>query len=950
MTPSTFAAAGHTVNTIALQNVGATPRVSVVIPLYNHEKYIDAAIDSVLSQTVPVAEIIVIDDGSTDSSAAKVRELCKDHPQIIFWSWPNQGAHHTLNAGILRATGDFVAILNSDDCYHPQRLASCLDAVQADPTIDVVTSAVSSVDERGEKVSNPWYEEALAFYRREGDLPLALFHANFLVTTSNLFVRRSVFESIGKFAPLRYTHDLEFVLRLVLDKRHVHFLDQPLLAYRMHGKNTISESKVSEDVERAAVFAYFIYRHCRVEVDDARLHAALERYAKVLSEQDILEIVEDFLSRLEGKLHSGAATALGSLEAEFQSFLSRLGVDWIGPGNADLLLTRFEAARKVFMRRRKDAKNVAALKADIQWSIEQRNAWEKTARVQEAQIKALKQESEELRAGNTWLLEQRDAWQTAAQTQETQINVLTQRTEELRAGNAWLLEQRDTWEQAARSQEEQATSLTEALQEMRNSNAQLMEQRNGWAQVATERARKNDELSKKLLEALRTVSELKSQRTEIDRQIASLREERNHIFGFAGWKITKTLRHVGRRLSSVFSGLLGTMDSRKHEHDVPVAAELGSSSMLRLTGQKHRILLVLHEFSRTGAPRAVLYLARAIFLLKGIRPVVVAPKDGPIRDEFENEGFPTLVDSSLLDPARNSSDIVGWVAGFEHVIVTPLSSFVFVRHFKGSMKRLTWWIHEEALGFAYIAENFSADLTSLFDACDAVWLGSPLCFQPAAQYAAQEKLHLLLYGCDDVSTVHQPHPSGRMVFTLAGSVEPRKGQDIFLKAIERLDSEVRHRAIFRMVGSSYNEWSANFQDKVYSQASQIPEIELIPNVPFDELQRLYAQTDIVVSSSRADPMPISITQGMMFSKVCLCSSAIGHAQLLEDGKSGLIFANESVEQLAEKITWLIQNPAELPALGVSSRAVYEKYFLMDGFINNLNVLLNENGNIEIQTY
>lgn len=950
MTPSIFVAAAHAVNTIAPQNAGTAPRVSVVIPLYNHEKYIESAIDSVLSQTVPVAEIIVIDDGSTDSSAAKVRQLCKVHPQIIFWSWPNQGAHHTLNAGILRATGDFVAILNSDDCYDPQRLASCLDAVQADPTIDVVTSAVFSMDDEGQSVANPWYEEALAFYRRDADLPLALFHANFLVTTSNLFVRRSVFESIGTFAPLRYTHDLEFVLRLVLANRHIHFLDQTLLAYRMHGKNTISESKVSEDVERAAVFAYFIYRQCRAEGDDARLHADLERYAKVLNEQDILEIVEDFLNRLNGKPQSGAATALGSLESEFHSFLSRLGVDWIGPGNADLLLTRFEVVRKVFARRHQDAKDVAALKVDLQWSKEQSNAWEKTARAQEAQVKAVTKEFQELRAANAWLLEQRDAWQTAAQTQEAQVKVVTKEFEELRATNVWLLEQRDPWEQAARGQGAQVASVTEALQEMRNSNARLMEQRNGWEQVATERERKNDELSKKLLDVSRTVSELESQRTERERQITSLLDEHNQIFSSTSWKITKPLRYIERRLSFVFSGLLGKMNSRKHERNFSVDAELGSSSMLRFTRHHHQILLVLHEFSRTGAPRAVLYLARAIFLIKGIRPVVIAATDGPIREEFENEGFPTLVDSSIFDPACNSSEIVDWVAGFEHVIVTPLSSFAFVRHFKGSMKRLTWWIHEEALGFAYIAENFSADLTSLFDACGAVWLGSPLCFQPASQFAAKEKLNLLLYGCDDVSMAHQPHPSGRMVFTLAGSVEPRKGQDIFLKAIEQLDPEVRHRAIFRMVGSSYNEWSANFQNKIYAQASQIPEIELIPNVPFDELQKLYAQTDIVVSSSRADPMPISITQGMMFSKVCLCSSAIGHAQLLEDGKNGLIFANESVEQLAEKMTWLIQNPAELPALGMSSRAVYEKYFLMDGFINNLNVLLNENKQFETQAH
>jgi glycosyltransferase involved in cell wall biosynthesis len=517
-----------------------------------------------------------------------------------------------------------------------------------------------------------------------------------------------------------------------------------------------------------------------------------------------------------------------------------------------------------------------------------------------------------------------------------QIKGLTQGVEALRAANAWLLEQRDAWEQAARTQEAQAAALTQAL----------LEQRNEWEQVAAERERKNDDLTKELFEVSRTVSTLESQRTEREQYIASLLDERNQILNTTSWKITKPLRFIGRRLSLVRLGFSRKKDSQQQAHPVPPDTGLGLSPMLPLMGQTHRILLVLHEYSRTGAPRAVLYLARAIFLLSGIRPVVIAPADGPIREEFQNEGFPTLVNSALFDPASSSSEIIDWVSGFEHVIVTPLASFAFVRHFKGSIKRLTWWLHEEALGFAYIADNFSSDLASLFDACDAVWLGSPLCIQPVTQYAAKEKLHLLLYGCDDIATTHQPHASGRIVFTLAGSVEPRKGQDIFLRAIEQLKPEVRRRAVFRMVGSSYNEWSANFEDKVYAQASQVAEIEFIPNVPFEELRRLYAQTDVVVSSSRADPMPISITQGLMFSKVCLCSSAIGHAQLLEDGKNGLIFTNESVEQLAEKIAWLIENPDEFPALGVSGRAVYEKYFRMDGFIRNVSALLNENRKAE----
>ena len=497
-------------------------RVSVVIPLYNHERYIEAAIHSVLAQTVPPAEIIVIDDGSSDGSAEKVRELCKAHPQIIFWSWPNQGAHHTLNAGILRATGDFVAILNSDDCYEPQRLAACLSVVQSNPSVDVVASMVTFIDEQGSSVSNAWYDDALSFYKQKDDIAIALFHANFLVTTSNLFVRRSVFETIGTFAPLRYTHDLEFILRLVLGKRRIHFLDQPQLAYRLHRKNTISESKVRQDIERAAVFAFFLYRQWLGEGANGSVHAGLARYVEVLHEQDVLEIVEDFLNLLAEKPQPEAMAVTGSLPGEFRSFLARLGLDWIGQADTDLMLTRFKTARKVFMRRRGDAKEVTGLKAEIQWSIDQRSAWEKTASEQKTQIKALTQGLEELRVGNAWLLEQRNAWEQTARNQE---ELAKRGLEELRAGNAWLLEQRDAWEQAARAQGEQAQSLAQGLAELRTGNAWLLEQRDAWERAAHAQGEQVQSLAQGLAELRTGNAWLLEQRDAWERAAARSAEE-----------------------------------------------------------------------------------------------------------------------------------------------------------------------------------------------------------------------------------------------------------------------------------------------------------------------------------------------------------------------------------------------------------------------------------------
>jgi glycosyltransferase involved in cell wall biosynthesis len=359
------------------------------------------------------------------------------------------------------------------------------------------------------------------------------------------------------------------------------------------------------------------------------------------------------------------------------------------------------------------------------------------------------------------------------------------------------------------------------------------------------------------------------------------------------------------------------------------------------SGFNPKILLVVHEFSRTGTPYAVLYLARALFSLHGVRPVVISAKDGSIREEFEQEGFHTMVDPFLFGYRNYSPDACDFVANFERVIVASLASFGFIRYFRGIGKHLTWWIHETDAGFTSVA-NMTADLPLWFAACESIWLGSPLCFPHALRYTSRDRPHLLLYGCADTVVPPRPHISGKMVFSIVGSVEWRKGQDVFLDAIERLPEALRRKAIFRIIGSSlpFDE-SADFYKKVRTQAARIPEVECIENISPDRLLEFYAETDVLVSASRDDPMPIVTTQGLMFSKVCLCSSVIGHAQLLEDGKDGMIFTNESAEELAEKMAWLLQHPAELPVLGMAGRGLYEKHFLMSRFASNVENLIRD---------
>ena len=86
-------------------------------------------------------------------------------------------------------------------------------ALQSNPAADVVATGVAFIDGRGAPVANEWYRSALDFYNQKNNLAVALINGNFVMSTSNLVFRRTLLERIGLFAPLRYAHDLEFLLR-----------------------------------------------------------------------------------------------------------------------------------------------------------------------------------------------------------------------------------------------------------------------------------------------------------------------------------------------------------------------------------------------------------------------------------------------------------------------------------------------------------------------------------------------------------------------------------------------------------------------------------------------------------------------------------------------------------------------------------------------------------------
>src|SRR4030042_7089075 len=103
------------------------PKISVIVPSYNHEKYIGFAIESVLKQTFRNWELIIVDDGSTDNSVDIIKKY--NDPRIKLFIQTNHDAPYTINRGIKESVGEYIAILNSDDAFEPHKLEESIQTL-----------------------------------------------------------------------------------------------------------------------------------------------------------------------------------------------------------------------------------------------------------------------------------------------------------------------------------------------------------------------------------------------------------------------------------------------------------------------------------------------------------------------------------------------------------------------------------------------------------------------------------------------------------------------------------------------------------------------------------------------------------------------------------------------------------------------------------------------------
>ncbi|AOA56995.1 glycosyltransferase family 2 protein [Acinetobacter larvae] len=263
--------------------------VSVIIPCYNHEQFVQDSINSVIAQDYANIELIIIDDGSQDQSAVRIQALCSQCQQRFsrfeYRCRPNKGLSATLNEALAWCQGEYFAILASDDKMLATKISSQTGYLAQHPHVAVVVGGVRLIDV-DDQVVGQWHHAATSYQFQQ-----ILRHQHEIPAPTALLRRADVL-NLGGYKDGILLEDWYMWLKLTIRGREIHYLDQIYCDYRHHANN------ISKNLPKIHAGRQQILNEFQNHPD---IHAATLRVAWI-NAADYLRQQPDAAMRLYGKL------------------------------------------------------------------------------------------------------------------------------------------------------------------------------------------------------------------------------------------------------------------------------------------------------------------------------------------------------------------------------------------------------------------------------------------------------------------------------------------------------------------------------------------------------------------------------------------------------------------------------------------------------------------------
>jgi glycosyltransferase involved in cell wall biosynthesis len=349
------------------------PRCSIIMTSYNYDRFIGAAIESVLAQTSQEWEMLIVDDCSSDGSWNII--LRYQDPRIHTKRFAkNCGISAAYNYAYSLAKANFIACLDSDDIFYPEKLQQQLDFLDTHPEIDICGSYVDEIDEEGKTVPQGIGEYA-NWFNVELDLnDVTNWLGKCHLCHATTIVRKSMHERVGLYdESLSRSGDFDFWVRSLKAGARFHLIKEPLVGYRVHGNNLTNNNRREEQEEVTKICTKRLHPYLHgIGRDDLVVKNAesilQQRYLEHVDQDDIAYFLKLLFPTLFAQREASSHYETSIIAAIFLNFTNQI--------------EQYQNA--------------------VQWNDRQRQAWERTSHDLDAQLGALQKRVDELHETIQW--------------------------------------------------------------------------------------------------------------------------------------------------------------------------------------------------------------------------------------------------------------------------------------------------------------------------------------------------------------------------------------------------------------------------------------------------------------------------------------------------------------------------------------------------------------------
>lgn len=334
-----------------------------------------------------------------------------------------------------------------------------------------------------------------------------------------------------------------------------------------------------------------------------------------------------------------------------------------------------------------------------------------------------------------------------------------------------------------------------------------------------------------------------------------------------------------------------------------------------------KVLIISNDLNYDGASLAAVYAAKA--LNEHYNAVLAVPLGNEkLIKESVNDGITVAVCAAL--PWLGSEER-SWMEQFDAVIVNTypmIESALEVRY----ARPVLWWLHENADNFPIVELQYPEGMEGKEFRNINICAVSERAWHNFTNKHSGWSGKILPLGIPDKLIISEKKDKRKVIFAIIGVICPRKGQDCFLDAVEKLQAD--GKAEFWIIGGTCDN---EYYKKISKKAALTDSVRLLGEMTRAQLDNIYPEIDVIVCASQEETLSIAVIEGMMWRKLCISTSSTGIAEYLDEGKNGFIVDYRDADALADKMGQIINDMENLKSMKDAARETYESFFSMKAF-------------------